>query len=173
MGEIAAEEAAKEGAALVTQTMELEQVQREIASGKTDWIQAMQKEFDGLVQMRAKEEIDEADVWSGKEPTTILPGKAAFAKKPDKYKARCVVCGNYENKKSDISTCAAGVHASALRIVLQLAMKYDWEIMSTDAAAAFLNTSLSELPGERGNDEIYMKPPRIFVAAGVVRPTYL
>jgi hypothetical protein len=148
--------------------MELEQVQREIAAGELEWIKAMKKEYDGLAQMGAIEEIDDANVWSGKN-ATVLPGKAVFAKKPDKYKARCVVCGNYEDKSNDVSTYAAGVDASALRIVLRLAMKYGWEIMTTDVTAAFLNASLSELPGQRGSDEIYMRPPRIFVSSGVAK----
>lgn len=71
----------------------------------------------------------------------LIPSKLVLAKKPGKYggkrEVRWVVCGNFETRQPDETNCSGGADASAFRIMILLASRFQWEGTSLDAKTAF------------------------------------
>ena len=84
---------------------------------------------------------------------------------PRRKKIRIVFCGNFEPKKSGEKYYTANVEIPSIRLLLHEAAQHEsWGISSFVIEAAFLN---ADMPGERLEDAVYVKPPKILVDFGI------
>ena len=58
----------------------------------------------------------------------VFPGKGVFVKKPNKNKARGVVCGNFIKDEGEVEYAACQSEATALRAMLMATAKKGWGI---------------------------------------------
>ena len=105
---------------------------------------------------RAFEEGRKVEVVPGKLVTTVKPGPAG-----GKKKARIVACGNFTTKDSQEELYAGTGDAVTLRYLLKRAVEEDWEGMTIDVKAAFLNTPWDD-------SEVLVKPPSILTRMKLV-----
>jgi hypothetical protein len=91
-----------------------------------------------------------------------------FVEKPDKLRARAVICGNFVDRNAgEAATFTEQVDVTSVRLLLRQAALQDWQISSLDVSVAFLNAELSPEDLARG---ISCRPPKIFVDAGICMP---
>ncbi len=121
---------------LQTRTVPLEEVRQHLE----DWRPAFEKEYNtltaGPVEVLSKEQSEELRR-SGAE-IEVLPMKAVTVMKPDKYKARFVVCGNFAMETADEDTSVGGVCTIAVRSLVHRTVLAGWKLGTIDVAAAFL-----------------------------------
>ncbi|EDN11015.1 hypothetical protein HCAG_09225 [Histoplasma mississippiense (nom. inval.)] len=93
----------------------------------------------------------------------VLRGQWVFDKKFNnmgkvvRYKARWVVCGNYQQKGVNYSkTFAPVVSASTSRALMEISASRGWHVLQIDMVTAFLN---AQLPAD---ERIYMSQPTGF-----------
>ncbi len=107
------------------------------------WKPVFKEEVEKLMQT-ALEPIDEKrfrELLQGDTEVECLPMKAIASIKPDKRKARIVVCGNFAKEKSAeeaLDNAASGIDSVAIRTVLNAGAHRDWSAGTTDVASAFL-----------------------------------
>lgn len=116
---------------------------------KEAWRQAMQQEFDSLIQHGVGKLVDPP------KGANILGGMWIFNRKRDeynriiKYKARWVVLGNHQVKGLDYDdTYAAVAKIDSLQILLALSVCFPhhrWTIRKFDVVTAFLNGDMKDL----------------------------
>ena len=186
----------KETAALQEGRLEEEVLQtrvvsnQEVYQNKDEWVGAIRKEIDNLVQKGAVKRLtkEEAAYYKREhaDKLEVVPGKAVHTvKAPDgRKKCRLVVCGNHlqggdkkETKEEHANYYAGGADTICLRFALSMAARYGWDIAGLDVVAAFLNAQLGDVhekpqPREdptRGRSRIVlMQPPRVLERLGLV-----
>ena len=82
-------------------------------------------------------------------------------------KIRCVICGNYEQVKEGENTFSSGADASALRLLIVAASRFQWEAGTIDIKTAFLNA------GMRPEDQpslILVKPRALLLEKKCMKP---
>jgi hypothetical protein len=96
-----------------------------------------------------------------------VPSKMVFTLKPGpeggKPKARWVACGNFESRKDDEDNYSSGADATALRVLVWMAMKRQWLGCVIDVKTAFLNAKMIQKETE---GLLLIKPPSILVDQG-------
>eukprot|EP00434_Breviolum_minutum_P036940 symbB.v1.2.032742.t1/scaffold3969.1/size47216/2 len=148
---------------LQTRTVPLEEVKRHLE----EWRPAFEKEYNtltaGPVEVLSREQSEELRR-SGAE-VEILPMKAVTVRKPDKYKARFVVCGNMATETADEETnSVGGVCTIAVRSLVHKAVLEGWKLGTIDVAAAFLQAP------RRGEKVALVEPPSILRQFGLTSP---
>lgn len=89
--------------------------------------------------------------------TALIPLKWVYKTKTDKnnnikaYKARLVAAGNREKKKKDETITAPTSDQALVKIIISIALQYNWHIHQADVTAAYLHANI--------NKEIYMRFP--------------
>jgi hypothetical protein len=140
---------------LVTRTVDL----KEVKNNLQEWIQPIKDEVKSLLEKGAVINTPEEDVkeFMAKYPQAeIFPGKGVFVKKPNKNKARGVVCGNFIRDEGETEYAACQTEATALRVTLMATAYKGWVIRSVDVRTAFFNAELDD------EDVVLVRPPRIF-----------
>jgi len=84
---------------------------------------------------------------------------------PVKTKSRIIACGNYDASEDEKSTYAGGADATAVRTAIRRAALKRWTIRTKDVSTVFLNADYI-IVGEM----LLLKPPYIYVKAGLVEP---
>ena len=133
------------------------------------WKPAFEEEVKKLL-VDALEPIDEKrfrQLLSGSVEVECLPMKAVATLKPEKRKARIVVCGNYAKEKeleSEWDNAASGIDAVAIRTALNVMMQEKWTSGTTDVSSAFLKAP------RRSNEKriTICEPPAILKMMGLV-----
>jgi len=118
---------------LVTRTVDLKEVQENLQ----EWIQLIKEEVKSLLEKGAVINIPEEDVKELMEKypqAEIFPGKGVFVKKPNKNKARGVVCGNFIRDEGETEYAACQTEATALRATLMATAYKGWEIWGVDVS---------------------------------------
>jgi hypothetical protein len=124
------------------------------------WIAAMEDQIGKLTEKNTWEIV--------KRPPNVtpLPGKWVYDLKLDangyisQYRARWVVCGNFQKIGRDFDTVHAPVSTeSAIKLVLSLIAIWDLEWEQFDVTAAYLHAAL-------GKRQIYMRQPIGFAVEG-------
>jgi hypothetical protein len=122
----------------------------------SEWRNAMSKEFDALIQQGTWELVPQPQA------TNLIGCKWVYRikRKPngdiDRYKARLVAKGFHQRPGLDYTeTFSPVVKPTTIRLVLSLALQYNWPLRQLDVNNAFLHGSLSE--------EVYMQQPPGFI----------
>ena len=134
------------------------------------WRPAFEEEVKKLL-VDALEPIDDKQfrqLLSGNVEVECLPMKAVATLKPEKRKARIVVCGNYAKEKeleSEWDNAASGIDAVAIRTALNVMMQERWTSGTTDVSSAFLKAP------RRSNEKriTICEPPAILKMMGLVK----
>jgi Reverse transcriptase (RNA-dependent DNA polymerase) len=120
-----------------------------------DWKTAMDRQMHQFNEMDIYEELLQAPIGA-----KVLPGKWVYDIKRDmlgkiiRYRARWVVCGNFQDKE-DIDTYAAVAHMTSVRIFLLIVAIDDLECEQVDVVSAFLNALMK-------NEVVFVMPPTGF-----------
>ena len=141
-------------------TREPKNVEEAVSSPEcTRWLEAMQAEYDALIENKT---------WTLTDlPTNakVIDSKWVFKTKLDqdgnidRFKARLVVKGCCQRKGIDYQeTYSPVVRYNSIRLILGLAVKYDFDIDHMDAVTAFLQGDL--------NDDIFIQQPELFEVRG-------
>ena len=150
----------------VTQTklVSMDDVRKDLES----WKPVFKEEVEKLVKT-ALEPIDEVrfrELLQGDVEVECLPMKAIASIKPEKRKARIVVCGNFAKEKEGeaLDNAASGIDSVAIRTVLNAAAHRGWSAGTTDVASAFLQAP------RRTNDRriTICQPPSILRSMNLV-----
>ena len=123
---------------------------------RDQWLEALKKEYGGLLSRGVFDEVDRSAVPAG---TKVVPTRMLFAIKSDgTFKVRIVVRGDLMTEGEHyVETKSSMVSIEAIRMVVSLAAGNDMRLFSTDFSQAFLNAdidvpnlycSLPELPPE-------------------------
>jgi hypothetical protein len=119
------------------------------------WWDAIYQEYSSLLANGTWEEVQY------ERGMNILPCKWVLKAKRDamgnleRFKARLVVCGNYQREGVDYDEVFAPTSRySTLRIILAHVAVNDLEMRGLDVQTAFLNGDLTET--------VYMRPPKLF-----------
>ena len=83
-------------------------------------------------------------------------------------KARWVVCGNFEEKRSNEDTYSSGAGASAFRLLAATAAHFQWQGGTVDIKTAFLNAEMEAAEGE--SIIIIIKPPMVMLEKNFLPP---
>lgn len=142
---------------LQTRTVPLEEVKKDLEG----WRPAFEKEYlnltSGPVEVLNKEQSQRLRE-SGVE-IEVLPMKAVTVQKPDKLKARFVVCGNMAEEPEPGEEADNSVGGACTMAVRCLVM--GWSLRTIDVAAAFLQAP------RRGDRVSLVEPPSILRALGL------
>lgn len=99
----------------------------------------------------------------------LIPSKLVFTRKPGKNggkkKVRWVVCGDFESRQPDEENYSSGADAAALRIMVLVSAKFQWDACSIDVKTAFLNAQI-----QQDEDQVLRVLPRVF-GKGHLLPT--
>ena len=151
---------------LVTRSVTLEEVRRDLES----WKDALQAEYKSLIEHGAIRPLSEEEVQQVKatnEEVISIPGMlVATLKPPSRRKARVVACGNYvqeNHTKQEIS--AGGLDSIVTRSLVALAARKKWEIATADVKTAFLQAPRRATPGKA----TVISPPSILRDARVLQ----
>ena len=151
---------------------------KEVAENWDEWLPAIKSEVESLLQekeafrevfpdelRRLQKEAEE----KGK-GIEFIPSKLVFTRKPGpgggKKKMRWVACGNLEPKKAEEDNFSSGADASALRILVWCAARYQWLASTLDVRTAFLNAKMVLSEEE---DLILVKPPALLTEKKFLR----
>ena len=104
----------------------------------------------------------------------FLPSKLVCTKKPGKKggknKVRWVICGNFEQKKENEDTFSSGADASAFRLLLVTASRFQWAAGTIDVKTAFLNADIDQ--GSQVSLLLVKPPPLLLEKKYVKAGTY-
>ena len=104
----------------------------------------------------------------------FLPSKLVCTKKPGKKggknKIRWVICGNFEQKKENEDTFSSGADASAFRLLLVTASRFQWAAGTIDVKTAFLNADTDQ--GSQVSLLLVKPPPLLLEKKYVKAGTY-
>ena len=155
---------------------------KEVAANWEAWVEASGDEVNSLInEKEALKPLTRDEVKKLKEEAErdgvlveLIPSKLVFTKKPGKRggkkKVRWVVCGNYESRSPDEENFSSGADAAAFRIMVWLAMKFQWQGSILDVKTAFLNADMVQKEGEQ---ILLVLPPSFFVERGFLeKETY-
>lgn len=141
---------------LVTRTVDLGEVRQDLEG----WRDAVQKEYDSLLQHQAiqpisGEEFD--DMKRSNSQLEVIPAKlVATVKPPQRRKARIVGCGNQALSIEDDLT-AGGIDTIAVRTIVDGAATNEWKISVADFKTAFLQAPRRDV----GNKCTIVSPPQV------------
>jgi hypothetical protein len=126
------------------------------SSNKDLWWDAIHSEYNSLLANGTWEEVPVTE-----QGTNLLPCKWVLKVKRDamgnveRFKARLVVCGNFQRPGVDYEEVFAPTSRySTVRTFLAVVAEADLEMCQLDVETAFLNGEIKE--------EVYMKPPKLF-----------
>ena len=151
---------------------------KEVAEHWEEWLPAIQCEVESLLREKEAfrevfpEELQRLKREAEKEGKGIeyIPSKLVFTRKPGpgggKKKMRWVVCGNLEPKKPEEETFSSGADASALRILVWCASRFQWIASTLDIRVAFLNAKMVLSEEE---DLILVRPPNLLTEKAHLR----
>ena len=134
------------------------------------WRFAMQVEVGSL---RDNETFQEATVAElrGVPVRKILPMKMVVGtkrdpiKKAEKKKARCVVCGNFQDKSPAEELYTANADITSVRAALAAGMRRKFSLRVIDVKTAFLNATLPDQL-----ETVYVRPTQALIEFGLVAP---
>ena len=148
---------------------------KEVARCWSEWLEAIDSEVKSLTEEKealrqlTKEEHEKMKVEAEKRGRKVeyLPSKVVFTLKPSpgggKRKARWVVCGNFEEKRENEETYSGGADATAFRVLVWVASKFDWVGCIIDIKTAFLNAEMEVTEDE---NDLLILPPSIMTEKG-------
>ena len=150
---------------LQTRTVPLEEVKKDLEK----WRAAFEKEYEtltaGPVEVLDRQQCQRLKD-SGVEIET-LPMKAVTVQKPDKLKARFVVCGNMAadpGPGEETDNSVGGACTVAVRCLVHKAALESWSLGTIDVAAAFLQAP------RRGDKVTLVEPPAVLKLLGLSKP---
>ena len=150
---------------LQTRTVPLEEVKKDLEK----WRAAFEKEYEtltsGPVEVLDRQQCQRLKD-SGVEIET-LPMKAVTVQKPDKLKARFVVCGNMAadpGPGEETDNSVGGACTVAVRCLVHKAALESWSLGTIDVAAAFLQAP------RRGEKVTLVEPPAVLRLLGLSKP---
>ena len=117
------------------------------------WWTAMDAEMFGLDRLSAFTWVLLSAVPAG---VRILSCKWVYKIKPEKYKARIVVCGDQQDLDDKVATYSPTLKSITLRLLLALASYLGWSLWQMDVCNAFLN---APLPDDTP-DPVFMYAPK-------------
>ncbi|KAJ1038303.1 hypothetical protein NDA14_001063 [Ustilago hordei] len=116
------------------------------------WCEVIKAEMDGLESMHIWETVDQPKDTNLMDSKLVLQVKTDTSNVPYKFKARFCACGFSQREGIDFDKIFTPVvPRDAIRTILTIAAKFNWEIDSVDVTQAYLNTDL--------HHDIYLKPP--------------
>ncbi|SPC61745.1 uncharacterized protein UHOD_11884 [Ustilago sp. UG-2017b] len=116
------------------------------------WREAIKAKMDGLESMQIWETVDRLEGATFVDSKLVLQVKTDANNIPYKFKARFCVCGFSQREGIDYDEIFTPVvPKDAIRTLLAIAARFDWEIDSIDITQAYLNADL--------HHHIYLKPP--------------
>ena len=150
-------------------SMSFSQVPMQFESLELHVVEALgQQDVPECFQQPAKAITEDVSVMRGPQAeehatSTPLPARLILVTKPNVHggpamkKARIVICGDFQEVRLDEFTASKTPRHPSLRMALSVASHMGWPIECWDVSTAFLY-------------EIFMRPPKILVEAGVVLP---
>ena len=144
---------------LQARTVPLEEVRQDLATWKPAFVKEYETLTSGPVEVLSPKQYQE--LRDGGQEMEILPMKAVTVRKPDKYKARFVVCGNMAVEPCVEDTSVGGICTVALRCMIHRAAISKWKLASIDVAGAFLQAP------RRGEKVTLVEPPAILRQLGL------
>ena len=155
---------------------------KEVSKAWNHWLPAIEEEVNSLIvekealQQIGKKEVEEIvrkAERAGKK-VEFLPSKMVYTRKPGplggRMKARWVVCGNFEEKRSNEDTYSSGAGASAFRLLAATAAHFQWQGGTVDIKTAFLNAEMEAAEGESIIIIIIIKPPMVMLEKNFLPP---
>ncbi|CAL1129619.1 unnamed protein product [Cladocopium goreaui] len=151
----------------------------EVSKNWNDWLPAVDAEVTSLLEEKeafeevSGERLEELlkDAEKRGIPVEFLPSKLVCTKKPGKRggrnKIRWVICGNFEQVKEGENTFSSGADASALRLLIVAASKFQWEAGTIDIKTAFLNATMCP---EDQPSLLLVKPPMLLLEKKYMKP---
>ena len=137
----------KEQETLVTKTLTLDEVRRELE----EWKEPIKSEYESLLKHKAIEPINKEQYQELQRTHDIevIPGKlVATIKPPFKRKARLVACGNQASKNEDVEVAAGGLCTVCTRSLVSKAAQNEWGCATVDVKTAFLQAPRREEKGK-------------------------
>ena len=144
---------------LQARTVPLEEVRKELDLWKPAFVKEYETLTSGPVEVLTEDQYQ--NLKDSGVPIEILPMKAVTVRKPDKYKARFVVCGNMATEPCVEDTSVGGICTVALRCMVHKAAISKWSLGSIDVAGAFLQAP------RRGEKTTLVEPPAILRQMGL------
>ena len=144
---------------LQARTVPLEEVRRELDLWKPAFVKEYETLTSGPVEVLTEDQYK--NLRDSEVQIEILPMKAVTVRKPDKYKARFVVCGNMATEPCVEDTSVGGICTVALRCMVHKAALSKWSLGSIDVAGAFLQAP------RRGEKTTLVEPPAILRQMGL------
>ena len=151
---------------------------KEVSEHWDEWLSAVKAEVDSLIiEKEAFREVlpDELkklkeDAEKGGRGIEYIPSKLVFTRKPGpdggKKKMRWVACGNLEPRKQEEENFSSGADSSALRVLIWLSARDQWEAATLDVKTAFLNADMVQSNEE---DLLLVRPPYLLVEKKVMK----
>ena len=152
---------------------------KEVSKAWNHWLPAVEEEVNSLIvekealQQIGKKEVEEIVRKAEKagKKVEFLPSKMVCTRKPGplggRMKVRWVVCGNFEEKRSNEDTYSSGADASAFRLLAATAAHFQWQGGTVDIKTAFLN---AEMEAAEGESIIIIKPPMVMLEKNFLAP---
>ena len=137
----------KEQETLVTKTLTLDEVRRELE----EWKEPIKSEYESLLKHKAIEPInrEQYQELQRTHDIEVIPGKlVATIKPPFKRKARLVACGNQASKNEDAEVAAGGLCTVSTRSLVSKAAQNEWGCATVDVKTAFLQAPRREEKGK-------------------------
>ena len=133
----------KEQETLVTKTLTLDEVRRELE----EWKEPIKSEYESLLKHKAIEpnNREQYQELQRTHDIEVIPGKlVATIKPPFKRKARLVACGNQASKNEDAEVAAGGLCTVCTRSLVSKAAQNEWGCATVDVKTAFLQAPRRE-----------------------------
>ena len=137
----------KEQETLVTKTLALDEVRKELE----EWKDPIKSEYESLLKHKAIEPInrEQYQELQRTHDIEVIPGKlVATIKPPFKRKARLVACGNQAAKNEDAEVAAGGLCTVCTRSLVSKASQCGWGCATVDVKVAFLQAPQREEKGK-------------------------
>ena len=137
----------KEQETLVTKTLTLDEVRRDLE----EWKEPIKSEYESLLKHKAIEPInrEQYQELQRTHDIEVIPGKlVATIKPPFKRKARLVACGNQASKNEDAEVAAGGLCTVCTRSLVSKAAQNEWGCATVDVKTAFLQAPRREEKGK-------------------------
>ena len=122
------------------------------------WRQAAHEEVqDSCMRMGAVSIATPADLAQVGGRSGILPMKAVWVRKPDRYKCRGVACGNFAQRNPTEQVWTAQAEVASILSGLRLGQLRGWDACTMDVKSAFM---AAKLPS---HVKVVLRPPQIWV----------
>ena len=147
----------------------------EVRENLQAWKDAMEKEYNSLIEKGAIEPVSEDQVqsWIAEgEDVEVLPGRGVASEKPQdglgpRKKYRAVICGNFQAPhpaRAKQTLYAGGADSVSIRTCLRWAGLQSAGASAVDVKTAFLNAPVDDSEARY----LICNPPRHMIMAGVV-----